>query len=450
MDALQYNYLKFVRFMEVQEWSVQFLQESNIKYNNAYPLVPIGKFLSRNKTQIEVQDDVKYKRPTIKTNNGGICLRDIKVGNEIGTKNQFLIKEGQFLLSKIDARNGAFGVVPHDCDKGIITGNFWTFDVDYSQVNPFFLSLVTTTKAFINFAERASNGTTNRHYLQEDKFLKEKIPLPSIEEQNALVSAYEAQINQAETLKKQATNIEANIEKYLLDTLGIEQTTTKKHDNKNGFLQMVRFKNMERWDVWNNTQALNSSKFSIIKLGDIINDIATGTTPPTSQKEYFNGNIKFYTPADISNSMYLGKSERYISQKAVDANKARLFFKDYILFVGIGSTVGKVGIVSDKVVSSNQQITGFSINCKSASPEYIFCFMNYNKDLTTMERSKTTLPIVNQEKIRNIPIPLPDKPIQDEIVAHINSEKEEIKNKKAEAEKLRNEALSKFEKSIFE
>ena len=63
----------------------------------------------------------------------------------------FVISKGQFLLSKIDARNGAFGVVPDVLDGGVITGNFWTFDVDYSKVNPHYLALLTTTKEFIEF-----------------------------------------------------------------------------------------------------------------------------------------------------------------------------------------------------------------------------------------------------------------------------------------------------------
>ena len=116
-------------------------------------------------------------------------LRDEKIGIEIGTKNQFLIFKGQFLLSKIDARNGAFGVVPEDLDGGIITGNFWTFDVDYRVINPHYLTLLTTTQAFIGFCEQASNGTTNRHYLQESLFLNIKVPVPSLEEQEELVAA---------------------------------------------------------------------------------------------------------------------------------------------------------------------------------------------------------------------------------------------------------------------
>lgn len=166
-----YRYLDFVGFSQLYNWSVQYLNDSKIRFTTKYPLVPIKDFLLRNKTAIEIQNNTYYKRATIKIRNGGISLRDEVIGSKIGTKNQFIISKGQFLLSKIDARNGAFGVVPEELDGGVITGNFWTFDVDYSKVNPHYLTLLTTTKEFISFCEQASNGTTNRHYLQEHLFL---------------------------------------------------------------------------------------------------------------------------------------------------------------------------------------------------------------------------------------------------------------------------------------
>ncbi len=182
--------LDFVGFDALVNWSVQYLGDSAIKFNRKYPLKRIGDFLKRNKIGIDIQDDETYKRATIRVRNGGIYLRDTQDGRNIGTKKQFLIKAGQFLLSKIDARNGAFGVVPDELDGGIITGNFWTFDVDYSIINPHYLTLLTTTKQFIDFCEQASNGTTNRHYLQEPLFLNIKVPVPSIEEQDKLVKEY--------------------------------------------------------------------------------------------------------------------------------------------------------------------------------------------------------------------------------------------------------------------
>ena len=185
-----YKMLDFVEFNALVNWSVQYLGDSVIKFNREYPLMRIGDFLTRNKTGIEIQDNETYKRATIRVRNGGIYLRDTQDGRHIGTKKQFLIKAGQFLLSKIDARNGAFGVVPDELDGGIITGNFWTFDVDYAIINPHYLTLLTTTIQFIDFCEQASNGTTNRHYLQEPLFLNIKVPVPSLEEQNKLVQHY--------------------------------------------------------------------------------------------------------------------------------------------------------------------------------------------------------------------------------------------------------------------
>ena len=74
-------------------------------------------------------------------------------------------------MSKIDARNGAIGIVPETCDNAIITGNFWDFEINTNIIEPQFLTLLTTTKYFTKLFDRASNGTTNRHYLQEDLFL---------------------------------------------------------------------------------------------------------------------------------------------------------------------------------------------------------------------------------------------------------------------------------------
>lgn len=184
------KYISMVPFSELFNWSVQYLNDSKISFSNAYPMMRIGEFLTRNKTSVTIEDDKIYKRPKIRVRNGGISLRDRIIGEKIGTKNQFLISEGQFLLSKIDARNGAFGVVPEKLNGGIITGNFWTFDVDYNIINPHYLALLTTTDAFIHFCEQASNGTTNRHYLQEHLFLNIKVPVPSLEEQNKIVKSY--------------------------------------------------------------------------------------------------------------------------------------------------------------------------------------------------------------------------------------------------------------------
>lgn len=138
----------------------------------------LGDVLKRSKEQVKVEDERVYKRVTIRLGGQGVAVRDEVPGTDIGTKKQFVIRNGQFILSKIDALNGAFGVVGPRCDGAIITGNFWTFDVNQSILNATFFNLVTKTPSFVDFCVRASSGTTNRRYLQEARFLKQEIRLP--------------------------------------------------------------------------------------------------------------------------------------------------------------------------------------------------------------------------------------------------------------------------------
>lgn len=174
-----------------------------------YQWVPLGDLLSRRKDEIEVQEHETYKRLTIRMHGMGIQIRDKAAGSEIGTKRQFIVRSKQFLLSKIDARNGAFGIVPEDCDGAIITGNFWAFDVDHDRLDGRFFEYLTRTPTFVDFCVRASEGTTNRHYLQEPAFLAQTMMLPPFPEQRRIVARIEtlaAKIAEARGLRSQLSS----------------------------------------------------------------------------------------------------------------------------------------------------------------------------------------------------------------------------------------------------
>jgi type I restriction enzyme S subunit len=156
-----------------------------------WPDVPLGFVLRRRKEQILVQDETEYQRLKIRMNGAGVEMRDSLLGSSIGTKKQFVVRSGQFLLSKIDARNGAFGVVPEGCDLGVITGNFWTFNVVPERLDVGYLAFLVKTDVFVEFCRRASEGTTNRLYLQEDAFLRQTIPLPPLPEQRRIAARLE-------------------------------------------------------------------------------------------------------------------------------------------------------------------------------------------------------------------------------------------------------------------
>lgn len=204
----------YTKGKEIDDSKTLLVEKEDIK-NNHYILVgdrykkndnkksknhlPLSKLLLRNKKPINIESDVVYKRATIKLYGKGLSIRDEEIGSKINTKKQFLIKKGQLLLSKIDARNGAFGIVPEELDGAIITGNFWAFDINENFVNKDYLSYLLSSKKFYSICKDASSGVTNRKYLNEEKFLAMEIELPKIEDQNKLITelnGYKAKIEE--------------------------------------------------------------------------------------------------------------------------------------------------------------------------------------------------------------------------------------------------------------
>ena len=437
--------LKFVSFENIESWSASFLFGTINKFNRKYKTLEINKLLVRNNEYVIIEDEKLYKRVTVKINANGVVLRDEEYGKNIGTKRQFIAKEGQMIVSKIDARNGAFGLIPSELDGAIVTNDFPLFDINHHLVNKNYLILLAKTNLFVDFAKSCSRGTTNRQRMDMDKFLTLEIPLPSISEQEAIIKNYYGKIEQAVAWELEADTIEEKIKTYLFESLGIEELDKRK---KIG-LNIIESKRMERWDIpFLMGKTSLKSKYSIHGMGDYIVEIATGTTPPTSRKEYFRGDINFYTPSDINNKILLN-ADRKVSHLAVEDKKVRVFKKNTLLFVGIGSTVGKVGIIGNEFATSNQQITGFNVDENILLTEYVYYYFTYFKNVTTKEQTKATLPIVNQEKIMNILIPIPPKETQQAIINQIDTYKNEIKVLREKATLLKQQAEQEFEQTIF-
>ena len=150
-------------------------------------LTKFSSFLKRSKVPIDIEDDQEYKRVTIRISHNGVSIRDNEEGKKIGTKKQFLLKAGQFVMSKIDARYGAFGIAPESVEGAIITGNFWAYDVDKKKVNIEWFNQFTNSPVFYEVCERASSGITHRKYLNESFFLNYEIFLPPVAEQLAQI-----------------------------------------------------------------------------------------------------------------------------------------------------------------------------------------------------------------------------------------------------------------------
>jgi type I restriction enzyme, S subunit len=157
-------------------------------WKDEHDYIPLKKVLNRSKEENDIEDEKSYRQVTVKLHHRGLVLRRECVGKEIKTKRQFTIRQNQLLLSRIDARNGAIGIVTKEFDGAIISNDFWAFNIDNNIIDPEFLLYYTQSKKFLNDCDHSSTGTTHRKRLQDTLFLNQLLPLPNREIQHKIVS----------------------------------------------------------------------------------------------------------------------------------------------------------------------------------------------------------------------------------------------------------------------
>ena len=205
-------YTKIVNRSDLSSWSVKSIFDTtSINYNPLYKKVRIGNVVSLNKDIICVEPNIEYTRLTVKLFNKGIQERDTVMGALIGTKRQTRVKGGQFIISKIDGKSAAFGIVDSSLEGAIVTPDFLVYDIDKTQILPEYLELVLTNDAILNQFSNSSSGTTGRRRLSQKVFENTLIALPSIDEQRNLLAKI---LEIRETQKSLEEQMQKNIEYF--------------------------------------------------------------------------------------------------------------------------------------------------------------------------------------------------------------------------------------------
>jgi type I restriction enzyme S subunit len=450
MEPGKGKYINLITYQLMHNWSVRYLIESRFSYNNKYELIPIRTFLTKSRERIRIQDGKAYKRVTIKTNNGGVVQRDIEYGEKIGTKQQYEIKAGQFLMSKIDARNGAFGLVPENLEGAIVTNDFPVFDIDSSIINPEFLVLITSTREFIKFAQSCSSGTTNRQRIDIEMFLNVKIPVPPLPEQNRIVEAYNEKINQAEEFERKTKELEIGIEVYLLNCLGLEKIEIKQF--RKGKINLFPFsKSIYRWDIHkdlsSSISSLENANYPIRTLFEVFNFENRSWNNKEFQEEFFN----YVELGAIDPLLGITRSKK-LEVKRAPSRATQLIRKGDLILGTTRPYLKRFAIVSeqfDKSIASS----GFQVI--STSEHYNLDFLleylksDYGVKQFELYMTGALYPAITNRDLKKIQIPIPPISVQNEIVETIKTTKKEIKKLKVEINELKAKAIKDFENEIF-
>jgi len=144
---------------------------------------------------------------------------------------------------------------------------------------------------------------------------------------------------------------------------------------------------------------------------------STGKTPSTKQSSFFDGNIPFIGPGQITPAGIVLKAEKFLSQSGL-GNSCEALPGD-IFMVCIGGSIGKAAIVVERS-GFNQQI-----NCISPlhiASKYLYFALSTNSFHSSVLEKATgsATPIINRGKWEELPVPIAPLEEQHRIVAKVD------------------------------
>lgn len=181
----------------------------------AWPKVALGELLRRSDESAVIDPAAEYHEVTIKLWGKGVISRGKVSGSNV-VSTRHLVRANQLILSKIDARNGAIGLVPPELDGAIVSNDFPSFEFrDPDLCDAAFMGWLVRSSPFVELCKAASEGTTNRVRIKEDRFLDQKIALPPLTEQQTLVARLDALAEKTRQVEAHLDAVERDAEHLL-------------------------------------------------------------------------------------------------------------------------------------------------------------------------------------------------------------------------------------------
>jgi len=443
--------LQIAHFANMTRWSAHGSAFGNVK--SKFPLVPLSTILRRIKEPINIEDGVLYKRITVRNNGRGVVQRDELHGREIGTKRQFVAHAGQFIISRIDARNGAFGIVPKELEGAVVTNDFWLFEVQ--KALPEYLMLVLSSERFQQYWQTQSSGTTNRQRVSEGDFLDSVISLPPIKTQLLLTSRYSKALEVAQTNILKAKRLESGINDALLMRLNITAQEVCNIDKHR--ISFYSFSECDRWSVdyllnKNSCKFIETSIYPIVRVKDIVCSYQYGLSEKATEEAV---GIPILRMNNIQNSSVDISNLKYLSNDTHSVDKYILNSGD-LLFNRTNSKelVGKTAVFSlpGKYVFASYLIR-VVINANIADVKYInylFATKIIRSQIDLLSRQVLGQANINVAELNSLKLPLPPLEVQRSIVAELDRLMKNASTCRRKSEELKKRAALDFEASILD
>ncbi len=153
-----------------------------------------------------------------------------------------------------------------------------------------------------------------------------------------------------------------------------------------------------------------------------VGEIITGSTPSTSEPKYYGGDKMFVSPADISDERYIYSTKTTLSEEGF--SKTRHIKENSILFVCIGSTIGKVA-QNKFECATNQQINSI-IPYEEYTNDLIYSILENDSSKIASIAGNQAVPIINKTLFSSVLVNIPPTPEEQQKIADCLSSLDEL------------------------
>jgi type I restriction enzyme S subunit len=157
-----------------------------------------------------------------------------------------------------------------------------------------------------------------------------------------------------------------------------------------------------------------------VKLKDIAT-VKNGSTPSTSNPEYYDGDIIWITPKDLSsqNKRYINRGERTITKEGFDSCSASLVPKGSVLM----SSRAPIGLLSiaETELCTNQGFKNFVPDTNKIDSEFLYYYLKIKINDIDKLGSGTTFKEVSKSSIEDFELLIPEKTKDQQKIASVLS-----------------------------
>lgn len=164
--------------------------------------------------------------------------------------------------------------------------------------------------------------------------------------------------------------------------------------------------------------ARNTKNLPTISLGEF-GEWQSGGTPPRGREDYFEGSIPWFSSGELE-EMFLFKSKEHISEKALCETSAKTVPKG-ALMLGMYDTAALKASIACVNCSCNQAIAFATLNPEIVETIFVYFAIVIGREHFRRLQRGVRQKNLNLSMVREIIIPLPPLPLQQEFARRVES-----------------------------